>query len=135
MARAVIFDLGGVVFPSPFEAFDAYDLEAALPAGSVRSLDPHEQRGGAWAALERGELTLPEFYAALEAEARAAGFELDAEALMSRVAKGFAAPAGMVVAIRRIRAAGLRAGVLTNNWPRATARSSRPPATVWGSTS
>ena len=117
MVRAVIFDLGGVVFPSPFEAFDAHDLEAALPAGSVRSLIRTSSEAGAWAALERGELTLPEFYAALEAEARAAGFELDAEKLMSRVAKGFAPRPGMVVAIRRIREAGLRAGALTNNWP------------------
>ena len=31
--RAVIFDLGGVVFPSPFEAFDAYDRGDGLQPG------------------------------------------------------------------------------------------------------
>ena len=36
--EAVIFDLGGVVFPSPFEAFDAYDVESGLAPGTVRAL-------------------------------------------------------------------------------------------------
>ena len=119
MARAVIFDLGGVVFPSPFEAFDAHDLDADLPAGSVRALIRTSSEAGAWAALERGELSLSDFYAALAAEASAAGFTLDAEALMNRVAKGFGPRPAMVVAIRRIREAGLRVGALTNNWPHA----------------
>ena len=34
MFRAVIFDLGGVVFPSPFEAFDVYDARAGLEPGA-----------------------------------------------------------------------------------------------------
>ncbi len=61
MYRAVIFDLGGVVFPSPFEAFDAFDAESGLAPGSVRALVKASSETGAWAALERGELTLAEF--------------------------------------------------------------------------
>ena len=56
--RAVIFDLGGVVFPSPFEAFDAYEHDRGLPVGSVRALIRVSSETGAWAALERGELTM-----------------------------------------------------------------------------
>ena len=55
--RAVIFDLGGVVFPSPFEAFDAYDRGNGLDAGHDARADPTSSETGAWAALERGELT------------------------------------------------------------------------------
>ena len=44
MYRAVIFDLGGVVFPSPFEAFDAHDREAGFAdewsVAALRRLKP-----------------------------------------------------------------------------------------------
>jgi putative hydrolase of the HAD superfamily len=118
MYRAVIFDLGGVVFPSPFEAFDAYDADAGLAPGTVRALIRTSSETGAWAALERGELALTEFYAQLEAEATAAGFELDAARLMSKVASGLGPRPAMATAIRRIRAANLQTAALTNNWPR-----------------
>src|SRR5207237_8620455 len=81
--RAVIFDLGGVVFPSPFEAFDAYDHGNDLAQGTMRGLIRRSSEEGAWAALERGELGMDEFAVALEAEADAAGFRLDARRLMT----------------------------------------------------
>ena len=113
---AVIFDLGGVVFPSPFEAFDRYNDASGLPPGFVRSLIRTSSETGAWAALERGELTNPQFHAALEGEAAVHGHTIDAEALMGEVGKGFGPRPEMLTAIRRIRAAGLRTGALTNNW-------------------
>src|SRR6185436_4911375 len=63
--QAVIFDLGGVVFPSPFEAFDAYDHGNGLTKGTLRALIRRSSEEGAWAALERGELTMDEFVIAL----------------------------------------------------------------------
>ena len=78
MYRAVIFDLGGVVYPPPFEAFDAYDVDAGLAPGTVRALIKTSSETGAWAALERGELGMDEFFRLLAAEATAEGFELDA---------------------------------------------------------
>ena len=116
--RAVIFDLGGVVFPSPFESFDAYERDRGLPEGSVRALIRVSSETGAWAALERGELTMHAFHDALEEEAELAGFALEAEALMQRVASGFGPRPAMVRAIERIRDAGLKTAALTNNWPR-----------------
>jgi putative hydrolase of the HAD superfamily len=114
--RAVIFDLGGVVFPSPFEAFDTYDATAAIPAGSVRALIRTSSETGAWAALERGELTLDQFCAALELEAAGAGFTLDARALLGSIGGGAGARPQMLLAIERIRANGLHVAALTNNW-------------------
>jgi putative hydrolase of the HAD superfamily len=128
--RAVIFDLGGVVFPSPFEAFDAYERDVGLPAGSVRALIRVSSEQGAWAALERSQLTLEEFHHALEAEARLAGFALEAEALMRRVAFGFGPRPEMVRAIDRVREAGLLTAALTNNW--AAAEEQRNTARVDG---
>src|SRR3954451_5988439 len=114
--RAVIFDLGGVVFPSPFEAFDAYDHDHGLPVGSVRGLIRVSSETGAWAALERGELTMTQFHDALESEAELAGFALAAEKLMQRVGAGSGARAAMVRAIHRLRDADIATAALRNNW-------------------
>jgi putative hydrolase of the HAD superfamily len=114
--RAVIFDLGGVVFPSPLETFDAYDADTGLPPGTVRALIRTSSEEGAWAALERGELAMDDFIVALELEAETSGFRLDARRLMQSVAGGFGPRPAMVRAIERIRAAGLRTAALTNNW-------------------
>jgi putative hydrolase of the HAD superfamily len=116
--EAVIFDLGGVVYPSPFEAFDEYDVEAGLDPGRVRGLIRTSSETGAWAALERGELAMDEFFARLAAEAAAAGFELDGARLMQLIGRGFGPRPAMARAIQRIKAAGLRTAALTNNWPR-----------------
>ena len=118
MHRAVIFDLGGVVYPSPFEAFDAYDVDAGLAPGTVRALIKTSSESGAWAALERGELAMDEFFELLATEATAAGFELDGARLMQMIGRGFGPRPAMARAITRIRDAGLRTGALTNNWPR-----------------
>jgi putative hydrolase of the HAD superfamily len=114
--RAVIFDLGGVVFPSPFEAFDAYDHGNELEKGTTRGLIRQSSETGAWAHLERGELTMDEFVAALEAEARDAGFVLDGRRLMALIGSSLGARPEMTRAIERIRAHGLRTAALTNNW-------------------
>ena len=114
--RAVIFDLGGVVFPSPFEAFDAHDDAIGVPAGTVRALIRRSSETGAWARLERGALTMDEFFAALDDEANEDGFTLDARALMARVGAGGGARPEMVTAIATLRSRGLRVGALTNNW-------------------
>ena len=114
--RAVIFDLGGVVFPSPFAAFDEYDHGNGLARGTLRALIRRSSEEGAWAALERGELTFDAFVGALEAEADAAGFRLDARKLMALVGSSLGPRPEMVRAIERIRSKGLRTAALTNNW-------------------
>jgi putative hydrolase of the HAD superfamily len=131
MFKAVIFDLGGVVFPSPFEAFDEYDTANGLEPGTVRALIRRSSETGAWASLERGELTMTEFAAALEAEATAVGFALDTARLMQTVGGRFGPRPEMVTAIGRIRDHGLRTAALTNNWATeggATAPNSRRDA-------
>jgi putative hydrolase of the HAD superfamily len=122
--RAVIFDLGGVVFPSPFEAFDTYDHGNNLKKGTMRALIRRSSETGAWAGLERGELTMDEFIVALEAEALDAGFTLDARRLMGLIGSSLGPRPEMTNAIVRIRTAGLRTAALTNNWADEKQRSS-----------
>ncbi|HEY5014475.1 MAG TPA: HAD family phosphatase [Acidimicrobiia bacterium] len=114
--KAVIFDLGGVVFDSPFEHFDVYERESGLPTGSVRRVIARSSQEGAWAALERGELTMSEFCAALDAEAAEAGHAIDAGAIMGMIGRGIGPKPAMIDAIERIRERGLRTAALTNNW-------------------
>lgn len=114
--KAVIFDLGGVVFPSPFEAFDRYDDGHGLPKGTLRALIRTSSEEGAWAALERGELNMEEFFVALEAEADATGFQLDARKLMGLIGSSLGPRPEMARAITAIREQGLSTAALTNNW-------------------
>jgi putative hydrolase of the HAD superfamily len=122
--RAVIFDLGGVVFPSPFEAFDTYDHGNDLEKGTMRALIRRSSESGAWSALERGELSMDEFVVALEAEALATGLQLDARRLMGLIGSSLGPRPEMAHAITLIRATGLRTAALTNNWADEKQRSS-----------
>jgi epoxide hydrolase-like predicted phosphatase len=114
--RDVIFDLGGVVVGSPLEAIAAYERELGLSAGAINRIVMGAGPGGAWARLERGELGLEEFYPAFDADCAAAGWRISAEILMQRVAEATVPRPAMLEAIGRIRARGLRAAALTNNW-------------------
>lgn len=118
--RAVIFDLGGVVIDSPLHAIARYERELDIPAGIVNRVVVDTGPSGAWSRLERGEVAMLDFHRDFEAELRAAGHEISAADMMARIAECGPRPA-MLEAIRRIRARGLRAGALTNNW--ATERS------------
>lgn len=68
--EAVIFDLGGVVLTSPFEAFARYEVRLGLPEGFIRRLNMDNHDDNAWARLERGELDEAGFAQVFESEAR-----------------------------------------------------------------
>jgi putative hydrolase of the HAD superfamily len=111
--KAALFDLGGVLITSPFEAFTEYEQANGLPPGFIRSLNATNSDDNAWARLERNAVTFEEFCRLFEIEARDAGHELDAAAVMGLLA-GEVRPA-MVVAVRRCRQE-LRTAALTNNF-------------------
>ena len=110
---AALFDFGGVILSSPFEAFSAYEREAGLPDGFIRSLNATDPDHNAWARMERSEVTIPEFCELFEAEARAAGGELDAAAVLAAL-RGEVRPE-MVEALRRCHER-LKTACLTNNF-------------------
>jgi putative hydrolase of the HAD superfamily len=113
---AVVFDIGGVVQDSPLHAIARYERELGLPANAINRVVVEAGEGGAWARLERGELTVQAFYALFEADCRARGLAIVGQQLMARIARAGVPRPRMLEAIRRIRAAGLRAAALTNNW-------------------
>lgn len=114
--RAVIFDLGGVVMPSPLDAFRAYERAQGLPHRFLSEVVLAGGSDNAWSRLERGELTIEEFIPTFEAECTAAGSTVVGEELFAAIHDGTGPRPAMVAAIDRIRAAGLKTAALTNNW-------------------
>jgi putative hydrolase of the HAD superfamily len=111
----VLWDFGGVLTTSPFDAFAAYESANSLPPGFIRRLNSTNPDANAWAGLERGQMTLDEFAVLFEAEAVAAGAAIDARAVIEQLS-GELRP-GMVEALRRCHER-LKTGLLTNNFGR-----------------
>jgi len=114
----VLFDMGGVVMESPLHAIARYERERGLPPNSINRAIAAAGEAGAWARLERGELTVATFCAPFEADCRAHGVAVDGAAVMAAIADAGVPRPIMLEAIRRLRARGLRVGALTNNWRR-----------------
>ena len=109
----MLWDFGGVILTSPFDAFAAYEAEHGLPHGFIRQVNAANHHTNAWARLERGELDPDGFAAAFEVEARELGGEVSGGRILELLA-GEIRPE-MVTALDRCRAAGLRTACLTNN--------------------
>jgi putative hydrolase of the HAD superfamily len=111
--RAVLFDFGGVVTTSPFDAFARLEVERGLPPGFIRGVNATDPDDNAWARLERSEIGLDDFAAAWAAEARALGHELDGRLVLERLS-GDIRPR-MVAAIDACRKT-YKTACLTNNF-------------------
>lgn len=113
--RAVIFDFGGVLSTSPFEAFTLYEQRNGLPDGLLRRLNATNPDTNAWARLERSEVDLDAFAELYAAEALAAGHTVDGHAVLALL--GGELRPEMLTALRRCHEReDLRTGLLTNNF-------------------
>ena len=111
--KAVLWDFGGVLSTSPFDAFAAYEEAHGLEPGFIRRLNATNPDGNAWARLERSEVTADEFAALFEAEAQEAGGRVEAAAVLAAL-RGRLRPA-MVRALERCHEH-LKTALLTNNF-------------------
>jgi putative hydrolase of the HAD superfamily len=111
----VIFDFGGVITASPFEAFNRLEEERGLPRDFVRRVNAADPDSNAWAKFERAEIDAAAFDALFAAEARALGHELEGEAVLAVLA-GAIRPA-MVAALDTLKVRGFALGCITNNVP------------------
>ncbi len=121
--RAVLWDFGGVVTTSPFEAFARYERDNALPVDFIRGLNAANHHENAWAKFERSQVPFDEFCVLYEEEAAAAGHPIDARAVIGCLS-GDLRPQ-MVAALATIRAHGFKQACLTNNFFRFD--DARPP--------
>ena len=113
--EAVIFDFGGVITASPFEAFNRLEAERGLPQDFVRRVNAANPDSNAWALFERAEIDAATFDQQFAAEAAALGHELEGSAVLA-VLSGSIRPA-MVAALDTLAGAGYRLGCITNNVP------------------
>lgn len=113
MIKAVLWDFGGVILSSPFEAMRRFEDDHGLPPDFFRSLNAYNHHDNAWARLERNEVGIDEFCDMFEAEALAAGHAVDARGLLA-VLLGEVRPQ-MVEAVKRCKER-LKIGLLTNNF-------------------
>lgn len=111
----VIFDFGGVITASPFEAFNRLEEERGLPRDFVRRVNAADPDTNAWAKFERAEIDAAAFDRLFAEEARALGHELEGEAVLAVLA-GAVRPA-MVMALDTLKASGFAIGCITNNVP------------------
>ena len=110
---AVIFDFGGVITSSPFEAFQRLEAERGLPRDFIRRINATNPDGNAWARLERSEIDLGTFDVLFAEEAAVQGHRLPGAEVLQLIA-GDIRPE-MVAALDRLRGAGYRLGCITNN--------------------
>lgn len=113
--EAVIFDFGGVITASPFEAFNRLEAERGLPQDFIRSVNATNPHENAWALFERAEIDAARFDALFAAEAEALGHALDGASVLA-VLSGSIRPA-MVRALDTLKTEGYRLACITNNVP------------------
>ena len=111
---AVLWDFGGVILSSPFEAFNRYEAQLGLPRDFIRRINAVNPDGNAWAQMERAEIDMDRFAELFEAEARALGGELSGHKVIELIS-GQVRPE-MVEALQRVRQR-YRIACITNNMP------------------
>ena len=126
MFEAVIFDFGGVITESPFEAFNKLESERGIPKDTIRRINATNPHDNAWARFERSEIDLAGFDRAFAEEARALGQTLGGRDVIGCL-YGSVRPS-MLKALRRISAR-FKTGCITNNV------TSEPGADTWRSRS
>lgn len=111
MTRGLLLDFGGVLSTDLFESLKAFCRKENLPPDALEPLISTEGGTELVADVERGRVSQPEF------EQRAAHLlGVDPANLVARIAAGLRPEPEVLAAVARIRARGVRVGVLSNSW-------------------
>jgi len=119
--KAIIFDMGGVLLPSPGLLFSKYEKSLKLPHKTLVQTIMESGTTGAWAAWERGELIGQDFVKAFSEEcSQKAGRPVDMSPLFKEIDSTLENDSAqlfpeMIDAIHCIRAEGIKTALLTNN--------------------
>jgi putative hydrolase of the HAD superfamily len=109
---AVLFDFGGVLTTSPFEAFARYERDHGLPPDFLRDVNATDADRNAWARLERSEIDVDAFDLAFAQESERLGHRVPGSDVLGLLA-GDLRPE--VVHAVEVIAARLKTALLTNN--------------------
>ena len=112
MFKAVLWDFGGVITSSPFEAFNRYEQDNGLPLDFIRGINATNPETNAWAQLESSEISVDEFNVKFADEAESQGHRVNGKDVLDLLS-GDVRPE-MVAALKRIKQS-QRVGCITNN--------------------
>jgi putative hydrolase of the HAD superfamily len=110
--KAVIWDFGGVITSSPFEAFNRYEAEQGLPHNLFRKVNSTNPDSNAWALFERNEIDAAGFDTMFLTESTALGHPVPGAEVL-KLLSGDVRPA-MVAALKQCKAQ-FKVGCITNN--------------------
>ena len=110
--EAVIWDFGGVLTSSPFEAFNRFETERGLPRDLIRRVNATNPDANAWALFERAEIDTAAFDTMFQSECRALGHDVRGADVLTLLS-GDIRPK-TVAALRKCREA-FKVGCITNN--------------------
>lgn len=111
--KAVLWDFGGVILSSPFEAFNEYEARKQLPANFIRRVNSQNPHFNAWAMLERNDINPHQFDELFAVESEQLGHRIQGADVLALLS-GEIRPA-MVKALDCVIAAGYKTACLTNN--------------------
>ncbi|MDB5470595.1 MAG: family hydrolase [Caulobacter sp.] len=110
--KAVIWDFGGVITSSPFEAFNRYEADKGLPHNLFRTVNSTRPDDNAWALFERNEIDAAGFDTMFLTESTALGHPVRGAEVLGLLS-GDVRP-GMVAALKACKAV-FKVGCITNN--------------------
>ena len=120
--EAVLWDIGGVLTASPFEAFNQFEAANGLPRDFIRSVNATNPETNAWAQFESNQVDVDAFDDLFRAETAALGHPVSGKQVLE-ILSGAPRPR-MIEALRSCKQH-FRVGAITNNMKPA---SGSPPA-------
>ena len=82
MIDAILWDFGGVLTTSPFEAFNRYERDNGLPVDFIRTINATNPETNAWARFESSQIGIDEFDVEFAAESTDAGHRVPGKAVI-----------------------------------------------------
>ena len=110
--EAVLWDIGGVLTASPFEAFNRFEAANGLPRDFIRGVNATNPETNAWAQFESNRVDVDAFDDLFRAETAALGHPVNGKRVLEMLS-GTPWPR-MIEALRSCRRH-FRVGAITNN--------------------
>lgn len=110
--EAILWDFGGVLTTSPFEAFNRYEIERGIPRDFIRTINATNPEHNAWAQFESSSVDIDTFDRLFAEESAALGHLIPGREVIALLS-GDIRPR-MVEMLRRCKAR-FRVGCITNN--------------------
>ena len=110
--KAIIWDFGGVITSSPFDAFNEFEEVNGLPKDIIRTINSENPDMNAWAQFESNSITIDQFDDLFLKEAKAKGFDIKGRDII-KLLKG-SIRENMVSFLRELKS-DFKLGCITNN--------------------